>query len=408
MRSGGLVSAAVSAHRAVIEVGPGAIRRLCCGTSGVADSELEAAALGAIDDELALVAGSPVAVGSLWSSALRTVDCGSPAGAIVVHPSWWSPSRVGVVTAAARAVANDPNDVVVQPRAWLFSRGAPEAAVVVEIAERLVAIAGAEVVAVPRTTEPQHVADEVARLVAGTAAVAVVDAPNAIAGAAALATLITAALRGRGTTVMEIDDARLSRLANAAQPVPEETAAPARSASRHGKLWLAAAAVVLAALAPVGGHHRAPAAAPAQQAPTTFLVEGRVALTVPANWPTQRVVTGTGSARVQVSSPSDPEVALHVTQSAVPGETLGDAAERLKRAIEAEPTGVFVDFNPAGVSAGRPAVTYREIRATHHVRWTVLLDGAVRISVGCQSRPGREDVLRDVCEQAVRSAHTVG
>jgi type VII secretion-associated protein (TIGR03931 family) len=101
-------------------------------------------------------------------------------------------------------------------------------------------------------------------------------------------------------------------------------------------------------------------------------------------------------------------VALHVTQSAVADETLGDAAERLKRAIEAEPAGVFVDFNPAGVSAGRPAVTYREIRATHHVRWTVLLDGAVRISVGCQSRPGREDVLRDVCEQAVRSAHTVG
>jgi hypothetical protein len=37
----------------------------------------------------------------------------------------------------------------------------------------------------------------------------------------------------------------------------------------------------------------------------------------------------------------------------------------------------------------------------------VLLDGAVRISVGCQSRPGGEDAVRDVCEQAVRSAHAV-
>ena len=109
----------------------------------------------------------------------------------------------------------------------------------------------------------------------------------------------------------------------------------------------------------------------------TALVE----LTVPANWPTQRVVAGPGSARVQVTSPSDPEVALHVTQSPVPEETLGDTAERLKRAIDTEPDGVFVDFNPSGNSAGRPAVTYREVRASHQVRWTVLLDGTVRISI---------------------------
>ena len=133
-----------------------------------------------------------------------------------------------------------------------------------------------------------------------------------------------------------------------------------------------------------------------------------MALTVPANWPTQRVIAGPGSARVQVTSPSDPEVALHVTQSPTPGETLAGAADRLRRAIDAEPAGVFVDFNPAGVSAGRPAVTYREVRAAHDVRWTVLLDGPVRISVGCQSRPGAEDAVRDACDQAVRSAHAIG
>jgi type VII secretion-associated protein (TIGR03931 family) len=141
--------------------------------------------------------------------------------------------------------------------------------------------------------------------------------------------------------------------------------------------------------------------------PTTFLVEGRVALSVPANWPTRRVVGGPGSARVQVTSPLDPEVALHVTQSPVAGETLSGTAERLKRAIDAEPAGVFVDFNPYGTSAGRPAVTYREVRTGHQVRWTVLLDGVVRISIGCQSRPGGEDAVRDACDQAVRSAHAV-
>ncbi|MDT5172861.1 MAG: hypothetical protein QOG37_112, partial [Mycobacterium sp.] len=102
-----------------------------------------------------------------------------------------------------------------------------------------------------------------------------------------------------------------------------------------------------------------------------------------------------------------PEVALHVTQSPTPGETLAGAADRLRHAIDTEPPGVFVDFNPAGVSAGRPAVTYREVRAAHDVRWTVLLDGAVRISVGCQSRPGAQDAVREACEQAVRSAHAL-
>src|SRR5258708_14225547 len=144
MCSGGLVSTAVSGHRAVIEAGPGSIRRLCCGTSGVADDELSAAALGAIDDELALVGGRPVAVDSLLRAALRSLDCGSPAGMIVVHPSWWSASRVGVVTAAARTLANDPNDVLMRPRSLLVSQAAPEPAGGVGIAARVVAVAGAE------------------------------------------------------------------------------------------------------------------------------------------------------------------------------------------------------------------------------------------------------------------------
>ena len=66
-----------------------------------------------------------------------------------------------------------------------------------------------------------------------------------------------------------------------------------------------------------GSHGPSRCYAPVDTAPTTFLVEGRVALTVPATWPTQRVIAGPGSARVQVTSPSDPEVALHVTQSPV-------------------------------------------------------------------------------------------
>jgi type VII secretion-associated protein (TIGR03931 family) len=247
--------------------------------------------------------------------------------------------------------------------------------------------------------------------------VVAIDTPSTVAGAAALGTLIADAVRGGGQKVVEIDDARLLQLAQRAQKArsasnePRSIGGAGGARSRARRLGgLAAAGIVLVAAVPaVGtvatmGRHGVPVA---DKTPTTFLVAGRVALTVPADWPTQRVVAGPGSARVQVTSPSDPEVALHVTQSPVVGETLSGTAERLKRAIDAEPAGVFVDFNPYGTSAGRPAVTYREVRAGHHVRWTVLLDGVVRISVGCQSRPGGEDAVRDVCEQAVQSAHAV-
>ncbi len=409
----------MSAHRAVIEAGPGTIRRLCCGTGSTVDAEVSLAALDAIDDPVALVDERPIAVDSLWSDVLRSLTCGHRDGLTVVHPSWWSAPRVGVLTRAARTLADDAGDIEVHPRSWLLTQASEEATVMVEIADRLVVVAGDEVVAVPRRTEPVLVAEEVAGVIAGMVAgmtrgteSVVVDVPSTVAGAPALATWIAGAVRDScgGQAVVEVDDARLARLARDEPCAPLASRSAGGSRSRaHRPAGLAAAGVVLTVLgvaveAVVGRH----GAAPGQVAPTTFLVEGRVALTVPADWPTQRVVAGPGSARVQVTSPADPEVALHVTQSPVAGETLTGTAERLKRAIDAEPAGVFVDFNPSGISAGRPAVTYREVRAGHDVRWTVLLDGAVRISVGCQSRPGAEDAVRDVCEQAVRSARAVG
>jgi type VII secretion-associated protein (TIGR03931 family) len=414
----------VNGHRTTIVTGPGAIRRLCCGTGVVADdhtSEILQAALDAIDDQVALVDGRPVAVDSLWRTALRSLKCGNTYAQRtiqVIHPSWWPSSRVDLVAAAAATLADD---VQVQPRSWLLRQAsnAEPAAMVVEIAERLVAIAGDDVVAVPRGAEPQPVAEAIVRLIGemtgGTTTAVLIDVPGAVAGAQALATLIAGRLRRSGRPVVEIGDARLVRLivavaVKAQDKLPRPQPVDAGHVRSRVRMLggLAAAATVLAAAVPAMaavGHRAVP---PVNTPPTTFLVEGRVALTVPADWQTQRVVTGPGSARVQVNSPSDPEVALHITQSPIPDETLSATADQLRRAIDTEPAGVFVDFNPSGVTAGRPAVTYRELRASHHVRWTVLVDGSVRISVGCQSRPGGEDAVRDVCEQAVRSARAIG
>ncbi len=403
----------MTAHRAVVEAGPGRIRRLCCGTDTVDDDTREtfSAALDAIDDPVALVHERPVAVDSLWRATLRSLECGHSDGMLVLHPSWWPASRVEVVRAAS-------GDIVLRPRSWLLRQASPDASVVVEIADAMVVVAGAAVVAVPRRTGgfgKEETADEVVGAITGMtpAGAVLIDAPGAVKGAAALMAAVAGTLRGGGRTVVQIDDARLARLARATQPARHQAAAPAerlapeprRRARTLARLTVASAVLAIPAVAPWGRH--SPQQVSAQIAPTTFLVEGRVALTVPANWPTQRVLAGPGSARVQITSPSDPEVALHVTQTPVAGETLSNAAERLKRAIDAEPAGVFVDFNPTGSSAGRPAVTYREVRAAHQVRWSVLVDGAVRISVGCQSRPGGDDAVRQVCEQAVRTAHAV-
>jgi type VII secretion-associated protein (TIGR03931 family) len=403
----------VSVH--VIEAGPATIRQLCCGSAAAADGELVRTALDCIDDPVGLVGDRPVSVDSLWRATLRSVRCGSAGSAIVVHPSWWAPTRVGRVKAAAEVLADD---VVLRPRSWLLAQASPlgsqHAAVIVEIAELFVVVTGASVAAERRRGEPQRIAEAIVRSIVemapDTDAVVVIDAPSTVDGAGALATMIADGLRGGGLTVAQVDDAKLRELAAVAIPSDADPCrspsadAPVRNHRRHWGLVLVV--LLITAVLGVGAlrHHPAPAA---DRVPTTFLVEGRVALEVPAQWPLQRVIAGPGSARVQVTSPSDPEVALHVTQSRLGTTTLDGVAETLKHRIDAEPAGVFVDFNPASHSAGRPAVTYREVRAGHDIRWTVLLDGAIRISIGCQSRPGRNDAVREVCEQAVRTARAL-
>ncbi|GBE66915.1 type VII secretion-associated protein [Mycobacterium sp. MFM001] len=360
------------------------------------------AAVDAIDDPVVLIDERPVAVESLWRNVLQSLLCDRPERLIVVHPSWWTEARVATVVAAAQVLADD---VELRPRTSLLAQGSPVPAVVVEIAQRVVVVTGAEVTAEPRRGEPEQVADAVARVIARmSAATVVIDAPDSVPGADVVATMIAERLPAR-LTVLQVDDARLQRLAASAFPGdPEGAGAVARSRCRPWGV-IVLVPLVAAALGLIAYSHHAPPAPGSM--PTTFLVEGRVAVQVPTGWTTQRVIAGPGSARIQVTSPSDPQLALHVTQSPVGAQTLVGAAESLKNAIDAEPPGVFVDFNPSGVSAGRPAVTYREVRADHDIRWSVVLDGQVRIAVGCQNRRGDDDAMRDVCELAVRSAHEV-
>lgn len=176
---------------------------------------------------------------------------------------------------------------------------------------------------------------------------------------------------------------------------------------------LAAAAVAVLVGGAVAGLRSAPArqaASPSRteaSAEPRTVEEGRVAVRVPADWTVDRVTSGPGSRRLQATSPADPAVAVHITQNYAPEATLTEAAQVLARAIAGQADGVFVDLRADG-RFGRPAVTYREIRSGRTVDWWVVVAGATRISVGCQSPTGADETVRAACEQAVVSARERG
>ncbi len=382
----------------------------------MADAEAERTAFESIDDSVALVDLQPVAVASLWEDILGSIDCGTSGHVTVVHPSWWSPARVGVVSAAARTLLGAGE---IRRRSWLLAQASPSKSeldtLVVEITDHFVVVTGAAMVAETRRRDRLEVAGAVARSVftmaSDTTETVVIDAPATVHGAGTLAASIAERLReSSGVNVVLVDDIRMRRLAGELKSRGEQRLdidphAPAGGDRRRRALTMLLLVIGVVISVVALQRHSEPHAQ--EHLPTTSAVEGHVALEVPAQWPMRRVVAGPGSARLQITSPTDPEVALHVTQSRVALSSLDATSEFLKSAIDAAPAGVFVDFNPSDRSAGRPAVTYREVRAGHDIRWTVWVDKAVRISIGCQSRSGRGDVVRPECDVAVRSARVL-
>lgn len=383
----------------VVEVCPTSVR-------GPNDARRESVsvALEGIDDELVLLDDRVVSVDELWRVIVRTVVGHVADSVTLVCPTGWPVSRVDRVRDAALTVAAT---VQVLPRTALLRDGLRDRrAVIVEITREYVVVShlgGAERV-VPRRDSAEADACEVVCAV-GAAGSVLVDSPDdgALLGAA-----IADLLRANGITVgFAAEDAVQRAIAArraAAAGSTEDADGPQNTFGRRRAIAVLVGAVAVVTLC-VGV--ALPSGPPANDMPMTMLVEGRMGVLVPATWRVERVTGGSGSARVQVVSPADTATVLHLTQSAIPTPSLPAAAEALRTALAAEPDGVFVDFQSSGRSAGRDAVTYREIRPQRQVAWTVLVDGTLRIAIGCQSAPDREQLGRQVCERAVRSAHAV-
>jgi type VII secretion-associated protein (TIGR03931 family) len=394
----------------IVEIGPGTVR----GPNDVR-AEWVSAALECIDDDIALIDDRPVSVAELWQEVLGTTVGDDVDDVLLVCPAWWSSSRIDLVCDAARTVATNVD--VLQRTPVLREALADRLATVVEIGAEFVVISSPEggVTVVMRRNGPAIVAERVAGQI-GVSAAAVLDAPAGIVGAASIGVSIVDHLRANGiaVTIAEEDCARRAAaiwLARRQGTVPNPETREVGPLIRRGPrrmAVLAGAAMTVAALCGGFAVRDEKPEPPSVGMPMTLLVEGRVGVKVPVRWAVQRITTGPGSARVQVVSPSDADIVVHITQSAIPSHlTLATMADTLRTALAEQPVGVFVDFNPADRRHGKPAVTYREMRTGHEVAWTVLTDDDVRIAIGCQSGPGREWLVRDTCDQAIQSAHAV-
>ena len=372
---------------AVIEVGPATIR-----SPNPLDPDLVSVALGAIDDDLALLAEHAVCVPDLWTDLMRTA-LGDADAVVLVCPTWWPSTRTDRVR---RAVVAATSVEVVGRTSVLQREGC---ATVVEFGPELVVVTRAGARPVVIADVDAETADTVAAAVGLTGPV-LVDAPYPDR----LAEEVVKRLAASGIQVRSADAGAVVRAA-ARQPPSSDDVVPGPGGNRPRRravLTGVGAGTGCAACALRGGAAEPPSAA------ATLLVEGRVQVAVPAGWPVQRITSGPGSARAQLNSPSDGDVALHLTQSVGPPRAgLVETAVSLRAALADEPSDVFVDFNASGSPAGRAGVTYRELRADHHVAWTVLVEDGIRIAIGCQSAPGRDSMVREVCDQAIRSAHVI-
>jgi type VII secretion-associated protein (TIGR03931 family) len=360
---------------------------------GVVEADLVSVALEAIDDRLAVHGDRVVAVREVWGEVMRAALAGEQRSAVLIVPSWWPRSRAELVE---HAMLDSCAQVTVLARACVSRTGASH---VVEFGPELVVVhaAAGNRIVLPLAGRSSRVADEVVEILPAGASL-VIDVPDGMRECTAVASEVARRMRARGVAATSLGDDGLRRAVLDSRRTHLVGVHTPRVAVLVGALAVIAA---LAGAALTSGDEAL------ASDDVTWVVEGRVAVELPAKWPVERVTSGPGSARVQVVSPNEPRVAIHVTQAGVRvEETLQDTAETLKVALDDQPHGLFVDFNPADRRAGRPAVTYRELRAAIGVDWVVMLDRGLRIAVGCQhvvDRPSPDPA----CERAVRTAHAL-
>lgn len=343
--------------------------------------DLGATACAAIDDHYTLVGDRPVAVDELWRSVLRAAAPGANR-LVLICPGWWRPARINRIRRAAAGTQH-----VVRLRHDCHRTPADA---LVEITEHflLVRRGGRPVASIPRPhgTGRTQLAEAVGRHISVGGPV-LIDAAIEIPDVLDLADAIAAHCRARGNDITVTDDHVLGRQ----RPAPRRRSMPRR-------WWLpAAVSAAVLATATVSGLRAGPRVVDDAEIGVQ-VTEGRVSARVPAGWALVRVVAGAGSARLQVISPQDPDAAILIAQS----PSTPEPAATLAAALDRQPPGVFGGLHTER-RAGRDVLSYREIRSGRYIDWSVVLDGPVRIAVGCQQPAANPNSIRARCDEVLGS-----
>lgn len=394
--------------------------------------------LEAIDADVIVAGGVRIGVEQRWREVFAQMIGGYRGPLLIGHPSTWGAIRRGVLTRAAGSLRPD---ITLVPRAILVARSHADATVsrcaVVETTHRPThhcapvpprwgvqrlrrGAAGWEIedsaVLRPAGSTAADAAAVEEAIDDGVEAV-YVDGDDPAEVGQAVDLILDHAVAGRVVSV----DRRLiarwgSRVAHL-EPLDFgdlEARVAASSGRRRVELtrWqvlgatLAVAMLVVGVVAAVAltRHDRPPA--PADHRVT----QGRTSLLIPTDWQQaeQSAPSGATSSSVQSRivfvAPEDGSRILLVQSTVRAGSTPSSVALSLRNRIAQRGDDVVSEFSASTRFAGRDVISYREAPASGApIRWYVLVEHDLQVSVGCQAGTGGDSV-DEPCAQAVASA----
>ncbi|GAA3726639.1 type VII secretion-associated protein [Gordonia hankookensis] len=399
--------------------------------------------LEAVDAPTVMVAGARRYGHQAWQAVLRDLhlpDMGpdGPLPMVVGYPSTWGRVRSSVLD---RATAEFGAAITLVPRAVLIARshsdGTMQRCAVVEtthfpgmpvdparprearwdVARLRRTSAGWEIEAVD-VLEPESdgVAARTEAIVDDSVEAVFVDGSEPAEVARAIDVVATHALAGR---VVAVDRDLIRRYGwrsgrpEGADPPIGQSERPAQDPTgpmrgRTGR-WIVAAGVAAVAVALVAGVvgflQRGGEGPPAEQSVTL----GRTDIDIPADW--RRTELGRGPDAGGTDGPSRSVFAdradgrrMLVVQSEVRTDsTLASVATSLGNRIRQRGDDVVTEFSAVTRFMGREVISYREAPASGSaIRWYVLVEHGLQVSVGCQAGTTGESVEAE-CAHAVSS-----
>ncbi|MFE1593179.1 type VII secretion-associated protein [Nocardia sp. NPDC058705] len=126
---------------------------------------------------------------------------------------------------------------------------------------------------------------------------------------------------------------------------------------------------------------------------------GKVVVTIPSGWHS----TTATDARIDLAPDDAARQRITITQKPVSaGAGYDEVAAALAAQIAKKPAGTVTPVRQDVVFAGRPGLSYEEHPADGStVRWQVLVERGVQVSVGCQYAENGWDGVMSACEQVV-------